>query len=65
MTIYNLAITARSKSSIIYGNCALAHQNLKQYRQAIADYSQAIFCDPNYADAYYSRALVYLLLDER
>jgi tetratricopeptide (TPR) repeat protein len=40
---------------------AFAHRNLKQYKEAIADYTKAISIDPKDADGYRRRAQAYIL----
>lgn len=38
---------------------AQAYSKLEDYKEAIADYTQAIEIDPNYADAYYNRGIAH------
>ncbi len=51
------------QKAIQRGLGGLPHERLNQ--EAIADYIQAIFFDPDYSDAYYNRGLVYYILQER
>ena len=41
-----------------YNNQGVAKYNLGQYREAIADYDQALRLDPNHAEAYHHRGIV-------
>jgi tetratricopeptide (TPR) repeat protein len=50
---------------LIYNNRGNAYQELQQYYSAVSDYTQAIFFDPDFSDAYYNRGLVYYLLQEQ
>ena len=42
-----------------YTNRGLAHYELGEYRDALADYSEALELDPDYGDAHYGRAAAY------
>ena len=50
---------ALNNHSFIYNNRGNAYGNLQQYQSALADFTQAIEINPQYADAYYSRGITY------
>ena len=50
------------KSEVAYYNRGNAYSDLKNYSQAIEDYTQAIKLNPNYASAYNNRAWTYYLM---
>ena len=56
---WNKAIQKDSKSSELYNNRGLAYLNLKQYNQAVKDFSQAIRMKPKDATAYNNRGNAY------
>lgn len=50
-------------NKVTYLNRGTAFLDLKQYNQAISDYSRALKLDPKYLAAYYNRAQVYRQID--
>ena len=54
----------RQLRAVAYLNRGAAHAQQGQLDRAIADYSEAIGLDPNYAVAFYNRSLVYLTKGE-
>jgi Flp pilus assembly protein TadD len=56
---WNEAILKNSKSAELYNNRGLAYLNLKQYNQAVKDFSQAIRLKPKDAAAYNNRGNAY------
>jgi tetratricopeptide (TPR) repeat protein len=46
--------------AVILYNRGLSYENTEQYTQAMADFSQAVGLDPNYADAFDDRGNVYV-----
>ena len=57
--VINPGVTAES-----YFNSGNNYLNLKEYKKAIADYTQAIQLNPHDADFYYNRGLAYYKLKE-
>jgi tetratricopeptide (TPR) repeat protein len=43
----------------VYFDRGLAYYNKGDYERTIADYTEAIRLDPNYASAYYNRGIAY------
>ena len=48
-----------ARSAFRFFAAGLAHSNLEQREQALADFSEAIRLDPEYASAYYNRGITY------
>ena len=59
LSYWNKAILKNSKSAELYNNRGLAYYNLKQYPQAVKDFSQAIRMKPQDATAYNNRGNAY------
>lgn len=51
------------QDSRAYNRRGLAHVSMRNYEQAIIDYTEAIHLDPNYIDPYHNRSIVHLLMD--
>ena len=62
---YAQAIAAGARPAEVYLNKGAAlSEVLHDHRAAIAEFTRAIEADPNYADAYYNRAIAHLRLGE-
>lgn len=53
------ALQLPTRLAPVYCDRAEAYQDQKQYEQALADYTQAIACDPAETEAYHKRADTY------
>jgi serine/threonine protein kinase len=51
------------KNSRSYNKRGLAHVSMRNYEQAVIDYTRAIELDPNYVEPYHNRSIVHLLMD--
>ena len=60
-----IRIEKNSNDDVAYWCRGNAYKNLKNYEQAISDYTQAIKLDPNYASAYELRGICYQELGEK
>lgn len=63
--LFSLTFTGYSQTAKEYYNRGLAKEELKDYSDAIADYSTAIEIDPKYAITYYFRGLAKLKLGQK
>jgi tetratricopeptide (TPR) repeat protein len=61
---WSRAISGKQNTAPAYNNRGLAYYELKQYKEAVADYTQAIKLDPAYAAAYNNRGNSYYELHE-
>lgn len=61
---WDRAIATTPKVAEAYNNRGLAFYNLKQYQEAIEDFSQSIQMKPKYAEAYNNRGNAYYELDQ-
>ena len=59
---YTLALELEPGYTEAYRKRAIAHMNLTEYRQAIADLDRVLRHDPGQAGAYYDRAISYHFL---
>lgn len=55
----NKTSETETKSAVTYNDDGIKKYNNKDFRGAIEDYTQAIKINPNYAEAYYNRGIVY------
>ena len=55
---FNAALE-HAEDALIYNGRGLARQALGQYDEAVADYTQAITLDADFAEAYFNRGLLY------
>ncbi|GHU52814.1 hypothetical protein FACS1894200_13340 [Spirochaetia bacterium] len=59
MVIFHTYPLISFNSAFAYNNRGIAYKNKGEYDRAIADYTQAITLDPNYAVAYAGRGIIY------
>jgi len=51
------------RDSRAYNKRGMAHVSMRNYEQAVIDYTKAIELDPNYVEPYHNRSIVHLLMD--
>lgn len=64
LNYWSRAISSKQDTAPAYNNRGLAYHELKRYKEAIRDYTQAIRLDPKYAVAYNNRGNSYYELSE-
>ena len=65
VTSYTKAINLNNSNAIYYANRALAHIELKQYKEAVKDCEESIRLDAKYSKSYYRLGLAQLALNEK
>ncbi len=64
LRIIDISLAFYPRASLILHNRGLAYHHLGDYERAIADYTEVICLDPEYAYAYYNRGLAYRKLGD-
>jgi len=64
ISLYDHTLSVTDRNSIVYNNRGLAHHNLGNFRQGIADYDRAIEINPRYSKAFNNRGVAYFSLGD-
>ncbi len=64
LTSFERAIALKPDQPLLYVNCGVILQNEKRFDEALASYERAITLKPDYAEAYWFKSLLKLLLGE-
>jgi Flp pilus assembly protein TadD len=62
--MYSKAIDLNKESSSYYNNRGIAYKNLKEYDNALDDYTQAIKLKNNHPDYYFNRGIIHKQLGD-